>query len=167
MVYAVCSRHFFALCCLCNMSKKIQQHIFRIIGIVVIIFVLVWVSPLSLPFEGQEETEIRPPAVPVIDPASIPRIIVDKDSSREFMSNQLIVEFLPSVSEEESLRIIDSAGGTMLQRFTAAPLFLVSVKDEGDGEGARRAAALLNKNPQVKKADLNYLETRTPDTKVR
>ncbi len=102
---------------------------------------------------------IPPAGVPLMDPESVNNVIKDEKTGREYVSNQIIVEFRPGVSEEASLSIIDGVGGKMLQRFTMAPLFLVQVKDEGDGKGATKAIATLNQNASVKNADFNYLST--------
>ena len=79
--------------------------------------------------------------VPLVDPESIGKIVSDPATGKEFMSNQLIVEFEVSVTEEDSLALISRLGGRMLQRFTAVPLFLIEVKDAGDGVGARKTLA--------------------------
>lgn len=108
--------------------------------------------------EGTAPNSI-PAGVPASDPQSVSQMVSEEKTGREYVSNQIIVEFAPEVSEEESLRIIAGVGGKMLQRFTEAPLFLIQVKDTGNGKGAAIAIANLTKNPQVKKAELNYLTT--------
>ena len=50
------------------------------------------------------------------------------------------------------------------ERVTLAPLFLIQVKDKGDGKGAAGVIAALSKDPKVKKADLNYLTTIDKNT---
>ncbi|OGZ05658.1 MAG: hypothetical protein A2845_04860 [Candidatus Lloydbacteria bacterium RIFCSPHIGHO2_01_FULL_49_22] len=97
--------------------------------------------------------------VAAIDPESVEKMITDGTTGREYLSNQIIVEFLPGVSEQESLDSISAVGGKMLQRFTIAPLFLIRVKDTGDGRGSAVAIAALNADTKVKKADRNYLTT--------
>lgn len=105
--------------------------------------------------------------LPQIDPASIGKVIKDPASGKEFMSNQLIVEFQASVSEQDSLAIIAAAGGKMLQRFTQAPLFLVQVTDGGDGSNTRKAVTALKANASVKSVDLNYLTTLPTPAKTK
>lgn len=100
-----------------------------------------------------------PPGATAPDPESVEKVITDKTTGREYLSNEAIVEFLPGVSEQESLDAISAVGGKMLQRFTIAPLFLIRVKDAGDGKGSASAIAALNANTKVKKADRNYLTT--------
>ena len=105
--------------------------------------------------------------LPQIDPASIGKVIKDPASGKEFMSNQLIVEFQASVSEQDSLAIIAAAGGKMLQRFTQAPLFLVQVTDGGDGSNTRKSVTALKANASVKSVDLNYLTTLPTPAKTK
>ena len=97
--------------------------------------------------------------VPVIDPTSIGKVIKDKDSGKEFISNQIIVEFNPAVSEADALAIIGNHGGKMSQRFTLVSMFLVNVNDPGDGSVTHRVASELRALPEVKSADFNYLTT--------
>ncbi len=104
--------------------------------------------------------------LPRIDPASIGKIINDPASGKEFVYNQLIVEFYSSASEKDSLAIIAAAGGKMLQRFTQAPLFLVQVTDSGDGSNTRKAVLTLKANSSVKSVGLNYLTTLSTTTKA-
>lgn len=111
--------------------------------------------PGGVPVQGA----VSPSGVPLFDPESVGNVVRDSVTGREYLSNQVIVEFLPDVSEQESLNIISEVGGTMLQRFTIAPLFLIQVKDTGDGKGAARLIDALNTNTKVKKADRNYLTT--------
>jgi len=93
------------------------------------------------------------------DPELAGKVIKDKTTGREYLSNEVIVEFLPDISEQESLDIISAVGGKMLQRFTIAPLFLIRIKDVGDGSESASAIATLNANTKVKRADRNYLTT--------
>lgn len=117
-------------------------------------------SPLATSPSGINGSNGATPAgVPLVDPESVNKVIKDAKTGREYVSNQIIVEFQPGISEQASLGIIDEVGGKMLQRFTIAPLFLVQVKDAGDGKGATKAIATLNKNASVKNADYNYLST--------
>ena len=109
-------------------------------------------APESLPLKAGD-------TIPVVDPASIGKVIKDKDSGKEFMSNQIIVEFNPAVSEADALTIIGNHGGKMNQRFTLVSMFLVNVNDPGDGSVARRVATEFRALPEVKSADLNYLTT--------
>jgi hypothetical protein len=96
--------------------------------------------------------------IPQIDPKIIGKVVKDS-SGKEYMSNQIIVEFRPEVSEADALALIDSLGGKMQQRFTAVPLFLVLVDDPGDGSASRALAKKFAADPKVKSADLNYLTT--------
>ena len=108
-----------------------------------------------------------PTNIPKIDPASIGKIIKDPVSGKEFMSNQLIVEFQPSVSEQDSLAIIATVGGKMRERFTQAPLFLVQITDSGDGSNTEKAVTQLKANASVKSANLNYLTTLPTPSKPK
>jgi hypothetical protein len=97
--------------------------------------------------------------LPPVDPSSIGKVVKDTETDREFISNQIIVEFTSGTSEEEALGIIAENDGKMLQRFTAVPMFLIQVKDDGDGKGARATVDEFKKNPKVKTAELNFLTT--------
>jgi len=88
-------------------------------------------------------------------------VVKEVGTGKEFISNQLIVEFDVDVSEEQALLIIEQTGGKMLARFTEAPLFLVQVEDTEDGSGAIGVRDKLNKVTGVKKAELNYLTAGT------
>ena len=95
-----------------------------------------------------------------IDPKSIGKVVKDSTNGKDFISNQLIVEFNTEVTEEEALAVIAGFGGTMEQRFTAVPLFLVRVDDPGDGSLARAALKKFSADARVKRADLNFLTTK-------
>ena len=139
-----------------KISKKQTIQLTAVIVVVVGIFLIAHEAKAPV------ETTVGTPSaanLPQIDPASIGKIIKDPSTGKEFMSNQLIVEFKPEVSEQDSLSIIAAAGGEMLQRFTKAPLFLVQVVDSGDGSNTRKAVLSLNANASVKSVDLNYLTT--------
>ena len=98
-------------------------------------------------------------SIPAVDPASIGRVVKDPATGKEFMSNQIIVEFNATVAESDALTLISDEKGKMLQRFTKVPLFLVQIKDTGDGSGARKAILEFKKDTRVKNADLNFLTT--------
>ncbi len=146
-----------------KLSKK------QVIQVVVVLAVIAGIFMIAHEAKAPSETttgSMNATNLPEIDPASIGKIIKDPSTGKEFMSNQLIVLFQPSVSEQESLAIIAAAGGKMLQRFTQAPLFLVQVTDEGDGNNARKAVTTLKANASVKSVDLNYLTTMPTPTKT-
>ena len=100
--------------------------------------------------------------VPQIDPNSIGKIVTDPANGKQFLSNQIIVGFNSGVSEEDSLKIIASINGKMLQRFTQVALFLVQVPDSGDGKKALAAIATLKKDSRVDASNTapNYLTTK-------
>lgn len=110
-----------------------------------------------------EERGVTPPISPApqIDPASVGKIVTDKETGKEFLSNQVIVEFAPEVLEEGALAIIAKHNGTMVAHFTKAPVYLVQVEDAGDGSGAKGALMLFQAEAQVKKAELNFLTVGT------
>lgn len=127
------------------------------------------IAYLALSDRGRSSVSTEPAAVagsgvPPVDPASIGTIVKDEETGREFLSNQVIVEFTPEISEEAALEIIAKHGGKMLQRFTAAPVFLVQVADNGDGGNARATVRALRKDARVKNAELNYLTTLERDS---
>lgn len=107
-----------------------------------------------------------PPEVAALnDPESVSAIIKEAGTGREYISNQLIVEFESTVSEADALASIAAVSGKMMQRFTAVPLFLVQVKDSGDGAGLQKAKSALERDVRVKKVELNYLTSLpTPTT---
>lgn len=86
-----------------------------------------------------------------------PHAVNDAVTGKSFVSNQIIVEFKSGVSEQDSLDIIDAAGGKMLQRFTQAPLFLIEVEDSGDGKFVKNIILEFSGNPKIKSAQPNYL----------
>lgn len=95
-----------------------------------------------------------------IDPKTIGKLVRDSATGKDFISNQVIVEFKTEVSEEEALAIIAGVGGKMEQRFTAVPLFLIRVEDAGDGVLARSIVKKLLTDERVKRVDLNFLTTK-------
>lgn len=147
-----------------KISKKQTIQLAAVIVVIVGIFLIAHEAkaPAELNSVTPSTTNL-----PQIDPASIGKIIKDPVSGKEFMSNQLIVEFKPEVSEQDSLAIIAAAGGKMLQRFTQAPLFLVQVTDSGDGSNTRKAVLSLRTNASVKSVDLNYLTTLPTPGKIK
>jgi hypothetical protein len=96
-----------------------------------------------------------PPALQ-IDPHSVSKVVADKEG-KEYISNQIIIEFVPEINEGEAQNVISGIGGTLLERFTKVPLCLVRIPDYGDGVGAQNALRTLSGNSKVKKASLNYL----------
>lgn len=142
------------------MSLQLKTNTYR--GAVVVIFIVIAfflarnaLAPEITPVNSTNEPALS--GVPLVDPESVGSIIVERKTQKEYISNQIIVEFHPDVSEQESLDIINEVGGVMLQRFTLAPMFLIRVKDAGDGVGSANAIVKLNKNTKVKNAELNYL----------
>ena len=109
-----------------------------------------------------------PPEVAALnDPESVSAIIKEAGTGREYISNQLIVEFESTVSEADALASINAVSGKMMQRFTAVPLFLVQVKDSGDGTGLLKAKSAFERDARVKKVELNYLTSLpTPTTEA-
>ena len=114
------------------------------------------------PQQPTGDTGAPVPTVPQIDPASIGKIVVDKETGKEFLSNQIIVEFALEVTEEEALAIIAKHEGTMVAHFTKVPVYLIQVKDGGDGSGAKQALPLFQSEARVKKAELNFLTVAAP-----
>ena len=105
-----------------------------------------------------------PPEVAALnDPESVMVILKEDGTGKEYESNKLIVEFQSTVSEAEALQVIAGASGVMKARFTAVPLFLVQVKDPGDGSGLEKSMAIFEKDVRVKKVERNYL-TSLPST---
>ncbi len=140
-------------------KKRLILRIAAVIAIIIAIFLIAREAkaPEQTPPAGQGALPAN--NVPVVDPASIGKIIKEVGTGKEYMSNQVIVEFIPNESEADALAIIASVDGKMLQRFTKAPLFLIQVIDKGDGSGARKAVEKLKTNSSVKSAGLNYLTT--------
>lgn len=127
-----------------------------ILGAILVVVVVFFVAK-----EAKAPESVTPKAasgVPVVDPAAIGKVIKD-GSGKEYMSNQIIVEFKPEISEADALAIIASHGAKMDQRFTLVSLFLIHVTDPGDGSVTRKVMGQLRTLPQVKTADLNYLTT--------
>lgn len=145
------------------MSKKQMFQLGAILVVVLGVFLIA--------HEAKAPSETTPATssatnLPQRDSASIGKVIKDPASGKEFMSNEIIVEFQPEISEADSLSIISDAGGKMEKRFTLAPIFLVQVKDPGDGSVTRKVATTLRANQSVKSADLNYLTTLPTPTKT-
>ena len=98
------------------------------------------------------------PGVPAVEPVSIGKVIKDS-SGKEYMSNQIIVEFKPEVPEADALAIIANHGAKMDQRFTLVSLFQIHVTDPGDGSVTHKVMAELRALPEVESVNLNYLTT--------
>lgn len=142
-------------------QNRVRSRAIKFFGLVLLICIAYFVVESRNQSEPKNagNAAVVTNTAPMINPASIGKIITDKASKREYVSNQVIVEFLTTVSADEANRIIDGVGGVMLQRFTAVPLFLIQVKDEGDGKGAKAAIEALRKNAEVKTADFNFMTT--------
>lgn len=97
--------------------------------------------------------------IPVIDEELLGKVIKDEESGREFMSNEIIVEFIEGASDETIAASLDAVGALPKSRFTAVPMFLVIVRDDGTGDAAREAVRKFALDPAVKKAELNFLTT--------
>jgi|GEM_PF-4990157 len=141
------------------MNKKIVYAI----GSTILIGVIFFISNSVQEQKNQAAEAISLAELPAApfpqDPESVALVVKDEKTNQEYLSNQLIVEFMSDTTEEESLRIVESAGGLMLQRFTLAPIFLIQVKDSGDGVVAKKIKSTLMQNPQVKKVEFNFLTT--------
>ncbi len=127
-----------------------------ILGALVVVVLVLFIAK-----EAKAPESVTPPApsgVPAVDPSAIGKVIKDS-SGKEYMSNQIIVEFKPEVQEADALAIIAAHGGKMDQRFTLVSLFLIHVTDPGDGSVTRKVMTELRALPEVKTADLNYLTT--------
>jgi hypothetical protein len=134
-----------------------------IIGVIVLVALLIgaaWYMQKKNADEKATAALAAQNTPPAIDPKTIGKVVKDPATGKDFMSNQLIIEFNPSVSEEESLRVIADQGGVMEQRFTAAPLFLVRINDAGDGSATRAALKKFAADARVKHADLNFLTVK-------
>lgn len=105
---------------------------------------------------GQTTVNIPTP----LDPKTIGKLVRDSATGKDFISNQVIVEFNTEISEEEALAVIAGVGGKMEQRFTAVPLFLIRVEDTGNGNLAREVVKKLTADKRVKRVDLNFLTTK-------
>ena len=132
--------------------KKPLSLLGALLGVIVVFFIA---KEAKAP---EFVTTKAPTRVPQVDPSSIGVVIKDS-SDKEYMSNQIIVEFKPEVPEADALAIIANHGAKMDQRFTLVSLFLIHVTDPGDGSLTRKVMAELRLLPQVKTADLNYLTT--------
>jgi hypothetical protein len=151
-----------------TMSLDLQKNTYRLGGLVIVVAAIFFIyrdveAPEKTPVANTSATgqgQGLPAGLPQIDPASIGKIVKDPKTGQEFMSNQIIVEFVAGTSEEEMVKSLDAAGAIPLSRFTASPVFLVIVDDiDGDGNKTRDAVAVLKKDPKVKNAELNFLTT--------
>lgn len=148
------------------MNGDVKKNVLRGLGLVLVVGVVYFIArsgttPMAIN-NGEDGNVAKPLTaqdLPKLDPESVSRVITDPKTEKEYISNQLIVEFVVGVSEQESINIIEGVGGKMLQRFTAVPIFLIQVKDNGDGMGTASALLKLSGNAQVKKVELNYLTT--------
>lgn len=137
----------------------------KYIIIICAVVTLAVIAVVSWKFIAPRMTATTDAAVPnslpaQIDPESIGKIVRDTATGKDFISNQIIVEFSTEISEETALEIIAGLGGKMQARFTAAPLFLVVVKDPGDGSASRAAVKKLISDKRVVRADMNFLTTK-------
>ncbi len=142
-----------------NMQFLTKKNLLIVAVVGVLIFVVARSANAPENTPSTSQPGVNTGVVPSVDLESVGKVVSDPETGREFMSNQIIVEFQPTVTEEESLQMLAEEGGTMLQRFTAAPVFLFQVKDSGDGKGARDIVATLKKDSRVKKVELNFLTT--------
>ena len=127
-----------------------------ILGAVLVVVLVFFIAKEA---KAPDSVTTQPPSgVPTIDLASIGTVMKDA-SGKEFISNQIIIEFKPEVSEADALAVIAAHGAKMDQRFTLVSLFLIHVSDPGDGSVTRKVMAELRTLPEVKTADLNYLTT--------
>ena len=136
---------------------KNKKNIGIVAGLLLVLVVSFIVKEIKAP--GLAVSRKGDSGAPVVNMPVAGKIIKEKGSGKEFMSNQLIVEFKPDVTEAAALAIISLHGGKMLQRFTLAPVFLVQVDDTVDGSVARKVVAELSKLTEVKSAGLNYFTT--------
>lgn len=140
---------------------KVKKHIILVVVIIstLLLGVVMWrvygINDVKRAV-STAPTNLPPP----VDPETIGKVVRDNASGRDFISNQIIVEFNADISEETALAIIARVGGKMEQRFTAVPLFLVRVDDNGDGVVARSVVRELSKDVRIKKAELNFLTTK-------
>ena len=140
----------------------------RVIVLAAVVFA-VWYFFIKIPApqEGNPGEDANLPALdaPVIDPAEIGSIVTEKRTGKDFVSNELIVEFLPSLSEQEALEIIESVGGKMIARTTARPVFYVRItEDKGDGLRTIDAVSRLESNSKIIHAELNYITEAIGET---
>ncbi len=148
------------------MNKMSKKQVIQLAAVLAVIAGIFFIAHEAKAPAETTTGSVNATNLPQIDPASIGKIIKDPSTGKEFMSNQLIVEFQPTVSEQDSLAIIAAVKGKMLQRFTQAPLFLVQVTDGGDGSNTRKAVTTLKANASVKSVDLNYLTTLPTSNKT-
>jgi hypothetical protein len=140
---------------------KVKKHIILVVVIIstLLLGVVMWrvygINDVKRAV-STAPTNLPPP----VDPETIGKVVRDNASGRDFISNQIIVEFNADISEETALAIIARVGGKMEQRFTAVPLFLIRVDDNGDGVVARSVVRELSKDVRIKKAELNFLTTK-------
>jgi hypothetical protein len=109
--------------------------------------------------QGGGDSQPNLTGLPAIDPESVANIVKDPASGKEFVSNEVIVQFKPEVSEQEAITLIEGLGAKMKQRFTAAPIFLIQVKDPGDGTGNMKTVNALARDPRVFHVEPNYIMT--------
>lgn len=143
------------------MKEQIIEKKNLILGAGVVLAVIIGIALNQKIFKTTESVSpISPASIPApIDPKTIGKVVRDTVSGKDFISNQIIVEFNVTVSEEEALAVISGVGGKMEQRFTAVPLFLMRVDDAGDGVLARSVVKKLAADSRVKRAELNFLTT--------
>lgn len=150
--------------CIMAFTKK---HILRVVGVIVLGVLGYFGYQYYSEHGGVLTSDNSTPPVaglPQIDPASIGKVVTEKSTGKEFMSNQLIVEFTDGTTEADANGVIENLGGKMVAHFTLAPIYLVQVKDSGDGSGAQSALKKFQADKRVKKADLNYLTTAPTPT---
>ncbi len=140
-----------------TMSNKNRFTILIVVLVLVAGFYLLRKDVAGPNMNANVSAALPPEVAALTDPESVGVIIKEESSGREYISNQLIVEFESTVTEADALQAIAAVSGKMLQRFTAVPLFLVQVKDPGDGTGLRKAQAAFAKDARVKKVEPNYL----------
>jgi hypothetical protein len=122
----------------------------------------------SIPEGGEERPVVSAPVAEEVDTPPAPlgvTAIAKDDEGREFISNQLIVEFRPGVTEEDVLSVLEKIEGKMLAGYRPdSPLMLVSVADPGDGSLLLRAVEILRGDPRILRAEPNLLVDglRTP-----
>lgn len=97
--------------------------------------------------------------IPATDSAFTGTVILEKETGKEFMSNQIIVEFDPGTTPEIAASTIEGAGAKVVAHFTQAPVYLVAAPDKGDGSITKEVLKKLSTGEGVKKAELNYLTT--------
>lgn len=122
------------------------------------LFVVKSMSSGVVSSQSTGQTTVNAPAP--LDPKTIGKLVRDSATGKDFISNQVIVEFNTEISEEEALAVIAGVGGKMEQRFTAVPLFLIRVEDTGNGNLAREVVKKLTADKRVKRVDLNFLTTK-------